>query len=98
MKIELDINFITKESWKKNECLPLTACKTSLLVFVKLFALFYYFRFVLVEKSQLPSRNEFCKPNVIGQHNKKGFIEINFVGIIDLKANFKYPYINNTIC
>lgn len=36
--------------------------------------------------------------NVIGQHNKKGFIEINFVGIIDLKANFKYPYINNTIC
>jgi hypothetical protein len=41
----------------------------------------------------------FAKPqNVIGQHNKKGFIEINFVGIIDLKANFKYPYINNTIC
>jgi len=37
-------------------------------------------------------------PTVIGQHNKKGFIEINFVGIIDLKANFKYPYINNTIC
>lgn len=35
---------------------------------------------------------------VIGQHNKKGFIEINFVGIIDLKANFKYTYINNTIC
>jgi hypothetical protein len=40
--------------------------QNSLLVFGKLFVLFYYFRFVLVEKSQLPSRNEFCKQTVGG--------------------------------
>ena len=44
------------------------------------------------------ANESFAYKRVIGQHNKKGFIEINFVGIIDLKANFKYPYINNTIC
>ena len=55
--------------------------QNSLLVFGKLFVLFYYFRFVLVGKTQLPSRNEFCKQTVICYFKGKIAVEITLTKI-----------------
>ena len=49
---------------------------------------FYYFRFVLVEKTRSPSRNEFCARNVIADFGEKNRSKI---------ALSKFDFSNNKL-